>query len=249
MKRLPLFDSLRGTAMLVMAVYHFCFDLNEFGLIHHDMYHDIRWTTFRAAIASSFTLLVGVGLYLGGASYSSKPYWIRIAKIAGCAGLVSIATYLMFGSTWVFFGILHLIAVACLLGPLLIRKPRATLIAGAVVITLPLVYRNLWFHRPGFIITGLSPWLPYTEDFAPLAPWLGVVMIGVFIGYLAKQQTAEQPAPEATTETTPERWQDVKSITQKEIALLSRFGQHSLAFYMTHQLVLYPLAWLISKLA
>ena len=214
--------------MILMATYHFCFDLNNFGLLHENMYQDEFWLNFRAVIMSSFMGLVGVGLYLGSANYSKKTFWTRIARVAACAAIVSVATYFQFGERWTFFGVLHFVVVATLLGPLLIRWPIATALGGIALVVLPLYYRSLFFLRPLWILTGLSPVKPQTEDFSPLAPWLGVVMLGVFGGWIAKKWLARHAV--------------------HEIPLLSRLGHHSLVFYMTHQLVLFPLAWAISRM-
>jgi uncharacterized membrane protein len=226
--RLPLFDTLRGVAMILMAIYHFCFDLNNFGVLHERMNDDEFWLNFRAVIMTSFMGLVGVGLYLGSVRYSQKKFWTRLARVAGCAALVSISTYFLFGDRWTFFGVLHFVVFATLLGPFLIRVPVVCALAGAAIVALPLYYRDLFYFQPGWILTGLSPIKPMTEDFSPLAPWLGVVMLGIFVGYVSRKWLARM----ATFEVPP----------------LSKLGHHSLVFYMTHQLVLFPIAWAISKI-
>lgn len=230
--RLPLFDTLRGVAMILMAIYHFSFDLNNFGVIQQDMNNSEFWLDFRAVIMTLFMGLIGVGLYLGNADYAKRSYWMRLAKIAACAAAISIVTFFMFGKTWVFFGVLHFAFVVSLLGPLLIQVPWLWLPVGSAIVSLPLVYRSLWWHRPGYIISGLSPWKPMTEDFAPLFPWLGVALLGVFVAYVARRCQTRWNA----------RW------ATGEIHVLSRLGHHSLAFYMIHQVFLFPLAWLVSKL-
>jgi uncharacterized membrane protein len=186
------------------------------------------WLDFRAVIMTLFMGLIGVGLYLGRASWSSHSYWKRMARIAGCAALISLVTYVMFGTSWVFFGVLHFAFVVSLVGPGLIELPWLMLPLGAFLVVLPLEYRSLWWHRPGYILSGLSPWKPITEDFAPLCPWLGVALLGIFVGFVAR------------------RWHS--RLYERDIRALSRLGHHSLAFYMIHQVFLFPLAWLISKL-
>jgi uncharacterized membrane protein len=228
MKRLPLFDTLRGVAMILMAIYHFCFDLNNFGVLHENMNQSEFWLDFRAVIMTLFMGLIGVGLYLGNADYAKKSYWVRLARIGSCAALISVVTYYMFGVTWVFFGVLHFAVAVSLFGPLLIRVPWLSLPVGLFLVVLPLEYRNLWWHRPGYIISGLSPWKPMTEDFAPLCPWLGVALLRIFVAFVTR------------------RW--LARFAQGEIRLLSRLGHHSLAFYMIHQVFLFPLAWLVSKM-
>ncbi len=227
-ERLPLFDSLRGFAMLIMAVYHFCFDLNTFGIIQQNFNHDIFWLSFRAIIMTLFTGLAGVGFYLGQAKLSSKGYRSRLYKLIFCAGLISMVTYIIYPQSWVFFGILHFMVFASLLGPYLIKIPRLCLPIGFFLIALPNFFTHEFFKHRFLIVSGLSTTKPTTEDFSALTPWLGTLLIGVFVGYLAKQK----------------RW----GILYKEFKQLSFLGHHSLVFYMTHQLVLFPLAWAVSKI-
>ena len=226
-KRLPLFDTLRGLAMILMAIYHFSFDLNQFGVFQADMNRSEFWLDFRAVIMTLFMGLIGVGLYLGKASWSSNGYWMRMAKIAGCAALISVVTYQMFGNSWVFFGVLHFAVLVSLAGPGLTKVPWLMLPLGTFLVVLPLEYRSLWWHRPVYIISGLSPWKPITEDFAPLCPWLGVAFLGIFVAFAAR------------------RWHS--RLYEQQIPILTKLGHHSLLFYMLHQVVLYPLAMLISK--
>ncbi|MCB0348541.1 MAG: DUF1624 domain-containing protein [Bdellovibrionales bacterium] len=227
-RRLPLIDSLRGFAMVIMAIYHFCFDLNTFAVIHQNFNYDFSWLTFRAIIMSLFTGLAGVGFYLGHAKFSSRSFSKRLYKLIACASLISIVTYFMYPRSWVFFGIIHFMVIASLLGPLLVRIPKFCLPLGIFLIALPNYFTHEIFRGSFLISSGLSPVKPNTEDFAPLCPWLGVVLIGVFIGYVIENKN----------------WK----VLFKESKALSFLGHHSLVFYMTHQLVLFPLAWLVSIL-
>lgn len=215
--------------MILMAIYHFCFDLNAFGVLHEQMNAAEGWLIFRAVIMTLFTGLVGVGLFLGRADWRSQAYWKRALQISACAAVISVVTYQMYGESWVFFGVLHLAALTTFLGPGLRRAPILCLLGGSVLVILPLIYRDSIFYQPGLVITGLSPMKPFTEDFAPLCPWLGVSLVGLFLGYIVRQ--------------TPQF-----RIWSWQIPPLTRLGRHALAFYMLHQCVLYPLAWVVSQL-
>ncbi|MBX9767424.1 MAG: DUF1624 domain-containing protein [Bdellovibrionales bacterium] len=228
LKRYRFFDSYRGFALVLMAVYHFSFDLNEFGILQKQMNHDPFWLGFRAIIMTSFLGLVGVSFYLGNTNYQSLSFKPRLLKIASCALLISVTSYFLNPSTWIYFGVLHFIFFASLIAPLLVRYPRIALWLGVVLTGIPFFFRSMLFNRPGLVLTGLSPIRPDTEDFSPFLPWLGVVAIGVFVGYWVSKN---KPG-----------W------AHKEIPALSKLGQNSLLFYMTHQLILYPVAWLISRL-
>ena len=226
--RMALFDTLRGAAMILMALYHFCFDLNSYGVLQQDFNHDDFWLNFRAVIMTLFTGLVGVSFSLGHISYQSKSYRRRLVKLLICCTLISIATWIMYPQSWVYWGILHFIFVISLLGPVLIRLKWVGFPLGVGAVALPLFFRHIFFMRPLWIISGLSPLKPNTEDFSPIFPWLGVVLIGIAVGWFFSRKQA--------------------SLLSFEIQQLSWLGKNSLLFYMTHQLVLFPLAWIVAQI-
>ncbi len=234
--RAPLFDSIRGVAMILMAIYHFCFDLDHFGVISQNMnFHD-GWLTFRAVIMTLFTGLVGVGLALAAVRYSSRGFLKRQLRVGICALIITIYTYFLFPNSWVYFGVLHFIFAASLLGPVLVRVPWLSLAAGIFMIALPFFYRDPVFTDGVLGLTGLSSTKPMTEDYAPIFPWLGTLLVGVFIGHIYRD--AESKSAIGTGARSG----------RLEFAPLTRLGEHSLVFYMLHQVVLFPIAWVISKI-
>ena len=50
-------DIARGSAIALMFVYHFSFDLVYFGVVAFDFNNDLRWLGFRAAIVAIQTWL------------------------------------------------------------------------------------------------------------------------------------------------------------------------------------------------
>ena len=80
---------------------------------------------------ASFLLLVGISLVL--AERASVPFTAfakRVAIIAACALAASAASYLVYPSTFITFGILHFIAVASLLARPLATRPALALALG-----------------------------------------------------------------------------------------------------------------------
>lgn len=233
-------DQFRGFAMIIMAIYHFCFDLNNFGVLHENINHDPFWLNFRAVIMTSFTGAMGLSLYLAQPKslFQMKK---RLGQLALCCLLISGSTYFINPETFIYFGILHFIFIASIIGFFLIRWPWLNLPLALGFILTPLFYRNLFFYQPFWILTGLSPIKPNTEDFAPFFPWMGTVCAGIFIGYLYKKYETSV----SRKVTTLSSWLN----SLGPLKYLEKMGHHSLIFYMTHQLVLMPLAWMISKLA
>ena len=105
-------DALRGFAMLWMTVFHFCFDLNHFGFLNQNFYEDSLWTVQRSFIVSLFLFCAGLGQALGlaqGLSWSH--FWNRWKQVAGAAVLVSVGSYFIYPESYIYFGVLHAIAV------------------------------------------------------------------------------------------------------------------------------------------
>jgi len=227
--RRPAIDALRGVAICLMVVYHFSFDLRFYHVIRADFEHDPFWLGFRALIVTSFMTLVGVSLVLADvAGATPAKFWKRIGLIAACALAASVGSYLVFPRTYIYFGILHAIAVASVLAWPLVRMPRVAALVGLLV-----VVAGLTLSHPAFDLRWLS-WLgfttakPATEDFVPLAPWAGAVLIGIAIGRALVNTGFRVLRPLAGAPV----W-------------LQWLGRHSLAIYMVHQPLLFGALWLV----
>jgi len=217
--RHAILDGLRGVGIVLMVAYHFAFDLAWFRVLDADFYHDPFWLTSRAIIVTIFLALVGVSLVLAKRAHPGpQPFWRRVALIAACAILVTIASYVAFPQTFITFGILHAIAVSSVLARPVVDYPRTALAAGVAIIAIGTTVQLPLFDRPWLNWIGMMTHKPATEDYVPLFPWLGVVLIGAAIGSALPRMrpilaTADRFAP---------RW-------------LAWLGRHSLIIYLAHQ--------------
>ncbi len=219
-QRLALVDGLRGFALCLMLVYHFAFDLVWFHVIRADFNDDPFWLTFRGIIVTLFLALVGVSLVLARRAHQApRAFWGRVALIAACAVLVSGASYLTFPQTFITFGILHCIALSSVLARPLVDTPRLALFAGIALIAGGNFVHLPLFDKPWLNWVGMMTHKPLTEDYVPLLPWLGVVLVGVAVGHwlLARERNAITAANRATP------------------AWLTWLGRHSLLVYLVHQ--------------
>lgn len=218
-------DALRGFAMVWMALFHFAFDLNLYGLIEprQNFYRDPLWTVQRTFILSGFLLCAGAALAVAlDAGQSWRRFWRRWAQVAGCAVLVSIGSAFMFPKSWIAFGVLHGIAVMLVAARLLAPLRAGLWPMGAVLVALPLLWRHAFFDHPATSWIGLVTRKPVTEDWVPILPWLGVMLWGLAAGqWLLAHRRAWMVGP--------------LPALLKPLAVLGRW---SLSFYMLHQPVL-----------
>jgi uncharacterized membrane protein len=179
--RLDAVDVARGIAIVAMVVFHFAWDLAYLGFYGVDVTRDPGWLLFQRAILSSFMLLVGCGLVLGhGAGMRWPAFGRRLAVIAAAAGLVTLGTWLSFPDTFVYFGVLHAIALFSPMAlPFLFRPAWAAAAAGAAVIAAAaLVHHPLFMAKPLSWI-GFWPESPPVNDLVPVFPWFGPVLLGI----------------------------------------------------------------------
>ena len=233
--RIEAVDIARGTALLAMAIYHFTWDLDFFGYIDPGTSVTGGWKVFARAIASSFLFLVGVSLYLAhGNGVRLQPFLRRLAVIAGAAAAITAITYWMFPDAFIFFGILHHIAVASVLGLAALRLPILALcvLAGCVVAAPHFVFAP-FLDQPVFWWTGLSRNMPGSNDYIPIFPWLSAVLLGIAATKSADRSGllvrigALRPA--------------------RGPRLVGALGRRSLLFYLVHQPVLFSSVWLFAQ--
>ena len=234
-RRIAAIDILRGIALIAMASYHFTWDLENFGYTTPGLTAFGWWKLYARCIASTFLFLVGVSLYLAhGRQIRWFGFWKRFAMVAVAAIAISAVTYVATPDGFIFFGILHEIALASLLGLAFLRLPALlTAIVAAAVIAAPYYLRSEVFDHPALWWVGLSATNPRSNDYVPLFPWFGAVLAGIAVvkfasasGLLARLSTLS-----------PGRWSNP----------LVFIGRHSLAFYLIHQPLLFGSVWLLSQ--
>ena len=223
-----LIDYLRGIALLLMFIYHFSFDLNYFQFIQTNFYQNPWWVNFRSFIVTLFLWLVGVSLWLATQkSINKNSFRKRLIILCIAAGLVSISSMITFPKSYIFFGILHFITVASIVGLLFIRFHYINLLLGIVFITVGIYFSHPIFNSPALQWFGLMPQKPLTEDYAPFLPWFGVVLLGQFSASLIFKYQSFKWLSHLF-----QQWG--KHLTSSQ-QLICCMGRHSLIIYLLHQ--------------
>lgn len=214
-------DQLRGFAIVLMVIFHFSYDLNYFRFVEIDFFKDPFWYYFPRLITFLFLVCVGMSLTL---THQKKVKWAKVIKrfalLSFWAMLFTVATFFIFPDRFIYFGILHCIALSSLAGIFFLRIPLIALIIG-----LPMIILGVFFNLN-------LPWfnLPHPSvDYIPFFPWFGAVLIGI---YLAKIGVT--------------KWQTKFSL----IAPLEYIGKYSLRIYILHQPILFAVsyaAWWLKK--
>ncbi|MCZ4346890.1 heparan-alpha-glucosaminide N-acetyltransferase [Devosia neptuniae] len=179
--RFAVIDIARGMAIIAMVAYHFCWDLSFFRFIAPDVGRDPEWVVIARSILAVFLALVGVGLVLGhGSGIRWHSFWRRWAFVVLGALAITIGTWLVFPDGFVYFGVLHAIALFSLLGLAFVRAPLWLVIVVAVaVIALPFLYADALFNAKPYSWIGFWQVPPPTNDLVPLFPWFGAVLVGI----------------------------------------------------------------------
>ncbi len=226
-RRLVGLDVFRGWAIVMMIVFHFAYDLAFFRMVDFSVVYDPFWVYFRYVIVSIFLVSVGVSL---GIVHTPRIRWDKVRRramiLGGASVVVTVATYIQAPHAWVFFGILHLIFVASLVGLVFVRVPWLALLTAVAI---------LWGSYTGWL-TGLQHQfflavyhplhLPHrTEDLARFFPWMAAVLIGIGV-YGTGWYRPFFSTPFLSAQT-------------RANTVLAFLGRHALVIYLIHLPVLF----------
>jgi uncharacterized membrane protein len=144
----------------------------------------------------------------------------------------------MFPNSFIYFGVLHGMAVMLVIARLTAGWGRWLLLAAVLALGLSsasvgLLGQSPWeaaFNAPTLNWLGLITKKPITEDYVPLLPWMGVLWCGLWAGSRWVGHSAVR------------HWQ-----AQGPWSALAWLGRHSLTYYMLHQPVLIGSLWLLKS--
>ena len=204
-----------------MIFFHLFYDLNLFRIVTIDLDENHFWFALPRFIVSVFLICVGIGLALvhkNGIRWDHV--WKRFVRIGGFALLITLITAILFPGQYIFFGILHCIAVSSVLGLLFVKHPWGSLFGfSAIVLSYSIVKPST---APFLDWMGVRP-----LDFIPIYPWFGWVLLGIFLEHI--------------------RFHEIPVKEIRIVRCLKYLGRHSLVIYLIHQPVLFGMCYIISR--
>ncbi len=235
-------DALRGTAVVMMVIFHTVFALNFFGAWDVDVIHGF-WRYFALATAALFIGIAGVSLSVSSARALPRlgPGGVARKNLLRGAGIflvgvgITVVTWALVPAEYVLFGVLQCIGLSIALSPAFLGLGRWNVLLGLVIVLLsplvgtiqgPLVLAWLGIHPADFA----------SLDYVPLIPWLGIFLIGTGLGsHLYPGGARGFPARDAG---------------RPGLGPVTLVGRHSLVIYLVHvPLILLVLSLLLPGFA
>lgn len=226
-------DIARTVAIVLMVIFHFIYDLKFFAYITWDTPDGPGWRHFRWLIISLFFLCLGVSLtFTHRDVFKNNKFFVRLSQISLAALLISVITYSVIPQNWIFFGVLHFLALASCLVVWFVKLPKTSGIIGMICLLIG-VLELLPSRWPFDLLSNSLP--QYTNDYVAIFPWLGMVFIGVYIAH-SKWFNADPLKPL------------IQEHSGRSLLYLTWPGQHSLRIYLLHQPIMMGFLYLSTRL-
>ena len=219
-------DALRGTAMILMTVFHALVDIRDFFGFADVRYYEPPLVFIGRSSAILFMFVSGVSCRF------SKNNIKRGIKVLLCGMIVTLATYIAVPELYVRFGILHFLGSAMIIIGFFERLEMPERTKQFIMwIAVPLSLFAGWAFAgrssdyPALLIFGITPAGFMSYDYYPLFPWIGVFFAGYAAGLVAINNREKLSAARST----------------RFARALGALGRHSLIYYLLHQPVLLAL--------
>lgn len=231
-------DALRGVAIVMMIIYHLMWDLWYYRILPDVVLYAGFWKYFQRTCANLFLTLVGVSLAVvamrrvassGALRPRFRPYLWRGLRIFGWGMVVSLIVWAA-GAGYVHFGVLHLIGFASIAAYPFLRLRWTNLALWAAFFIGGYLLLDVRVDFPWLLWLGLVPDAYYPNDYFPVIPYFGVVLLGAFLGNSLY-------APGGRRFSLP----DLSRVPP--FNLLGWLGRRSLLIYLIHQPLLFVLLW------
>jgi uncharacterized membrane protein len=229
-------DALRGVAIIMMVTYHLMWDLWYYRLLPDVVLYAGFWKYFQRTTANLFLILVGVSLAVvtmrrmvnsRATRPPFRPYLRRGLWVFGWGIVISLVVWAA-GVGYVHFGVLHLIGFSTIAAYPLLRRRWLNLALWAIFFAAGYFLLEVRVDFPWLLWLGFTPYNYYPNDYFPVIPYFGVVLLGIFLGNSLYRPTARVfPLPAIG------HWLPLRG--------LQWLGRHALVIYVIHQPLLFAL--------
>ena len=155
-----------------------------------------------------------------------------------CA-LITCITFFIDKNSYIFFGILHLLATCSVLGLLLSFVRNNFILFFFFILSSAVSLSEITFNLPNYFSwIGFNKEVPITNDFYPLFPWVTFYLFGVWIFQPARNFLRKYTKDNNTT----------LSNTNSIFRFLEFLGRNSLIAYILHQPILFSLLFIFIQL-
>lgn len=237
-------DAIKGSLVLAMIAYHTCYVAVMFGLSDIELYSGFWWV-FPRVIAAGFVTVSGWNLAAKRARGTGfKAFARRAGMLALVALAISVATWPVLGKSFVFFGVIHLLALSSLLAYPLLGRPVLATVTGLAFLAAGIALGRFRFDFSWLAWLGLRPAELHPADYLPLAPWFAFVALGAAARDALQSRLSKASASKKTRQAAQNQ-PPPHLAPFAMLRLLAATGRHSLVVYLAHLPLLYGLGWLL----
>lgn len=251
-RRIVLIDEIRGFLVISMIIYHFLYSLQYIFQIslQIDLFELAITKFIQITIATSFIFISGIS------SSKSKNILKRGFRLSLISIAISLVTYLLIPSEFIFFGILHFLAISMIIygifkyifGQNFVKRQKNPLIITVICVFLLIICYNIqsgyigikdlfeikipesFYRNTLTAIIGFPDASFVSADYFPLIPFGFAFTGGAFFeSYLQKVKLPE-------------------TVYDQHSKVLNFIGNHSLAFYILHQPIILAILYIYTSI-
>ena len=203
------------------------------------MFIDLKYMTqgvplfLAQCIGAGFIIISGISFKLASLSNNFRIKFLkRTGVLISVCFLITSITFFINKTSFIFFGILHLLAVCSFIGLFLLKVKQNYILFILFVFSLIPEITKIKYELPRYFSwLGLNNEVPFTNDFYPFFPWVSFYIFGLwackpFRSFIAIKNKSD--------------YSNFNNFTHIQKSLLF-LGKNSLTIYILHQPIFFSL--------
>ena len=138
---------------------------------------------FAQSVGASFIIISGISsrLMFISDNFLAK-FFKRICVLIFVCTVITSVTFYFDKNSYIFFGVLHLLATCSVIGLLLSRVRNNYILFFFFILSLIVSSSEITFNLPHYLSwLGFNKEVPITNDFYPLFPWVTFYLFGLWV--------------------------------------------------------------------